>query len=45
LPFYHSYRVILEVIHASFLCPSKNDVTFKIITQSKFNSDQSQVQW
>jgi hypothetical protein len=36
--------VILEVIILSLLCPSKNDVTFKIITLSKFNSNQSQIQ-
>jgi hypothetical protein len=27
-----SYRVILEVILVSFLCPIKNDVAFKITT-------------
>jgi len=33
-------RGILEVTLVS-LCPSKNDVVFKITTWSKFNSDQS----
>jgi hypothetical protein len=37
-----SYRLILEVTLVLFLCPSKNDVAFKIITWLKFNSDQSQ---
>lgn len=36
--------VILEVILLSLLYHSKNDVAFKIITLSKFNSDQSQAQ-
>jgi len=37
-------EVILKVTLSSSWCPSKNDMTFKIITWSKFNNDQSQVQ-
>lgn len=36
--------VILNVIPMSFLCPSKNEVAFKITMWLKFNFNQSQVQ-
>jgi hypothetical protein len=39
------FRVILNIILIFFLCPSKNDVAFKITMWSKFNFDQSQAQW
>jgi len=37
-----AFRVILEVTFVSFLCPSNNDVAFKITIWSKLNSDQLQ---